>query len=409
MPIQPPKVPFKPKWTEIKSPSENKELTGTPAQRLFSPIAGTHIQNPNSGEQEIALGGYERESASIKIYQPDEDRYSRAYIPPALLQTTDNYGHQRTTFYQGIGTTPTGLVVAGGTPFGRGSMDVINNSSKKVFTFDAATKKVEELPNMEYARSAPIAGSSPDGRFLVVAGGLQRDNNKSLGPTDHVEIYDREKGEWIDVEKTFPGLETLPEGRFGGSMVWFEDKGVKKLFFLGGSTMEDHQWRGVEESAPTQKIHVYDFNACKWSEAELPTPRMFPGVAQRALPDGTKEIVIAGGGTGTPLQGSTDPQIYSVEVLDPYNHAVSFGAHLPEQIAIKTGNTEARDWSPTALVFTAGTVKSNPCTALDTSLLGYYFGFSKAYAGAPLTSDTVVKPPIDNGTQVGQSVTTQGS
>ena len=38
-------TPFRPKWESINGPSDNVPLAGTPAQRVFSPAAGVHVDD----------------------------------------------------------------------------------------------------------------------------------------------------------------------------------------------------------------------------------------------------------------------------------------------------------------------------------------------------------------------------
>lgn len=388
MTVTVPKFNFKPSWKEIKDPSENKELSGTIAQRIFSPMSGVFVDNPYSGEKEVMVGGLEDQAIAVKIYQDGVDKYSRAYLPDAATTTKNGYGHPTRAFHQGVGKAGGMLIIAGGTPNRDGSSTVGADAINRVFTIDAATKKVEALPEMSTPRAAPIVSASPDGRYFVVAGGMNRGHTHNEWPKlqDVIEIYDTKSKQWIDVEQKFPGLSKLPAARFGGSAVWVEDAGVERLVFVGGSTgTAQGAFGGFEASPPTQRIDVYDFKECKWIEAELPTPRMYPGVDTRKLPDRRCEIVVAGGGTGVNGGAPVDPQIYSVERIDPVTLGVSFGQHVPEQPAVKLAGNGSRDWSANALVFATGFGSGTKQTSMQkTSEMSFFFGFSKAFKGAAL-------------------------
>lgn len=385
------KAPFRPKWDSIRSPSENVHLNGTQAQRVFSPATGVHVDNELLGEPEILLGGWENGRAAVKVYQPETDRYSRAFIPQAAM-SAKRHNNVRSYLYQGMGADGGILAIAGGAENGEGSLDIGKQPSKRVVLMDAKTKKVSTLPDMKEGRVSPIVTASPDGQYVLVAGGYARPEGSYMKQLKTVEIYDRKAGEWIDVEAKFPGLGELPVARFGGSAVWLQSDNGKhnQIVIAGGSS----NWQGsMARSEPTQQIDMYS-DGCKasWSASEMVTPRMLPALAKRELGDGCQQVVIAGGGTGvTSYSAQVDPQIYSVELLDPKTGNISFGQHLPEQPGIRTGAEGARgavDWGGNALVFVAG--RKSPCAAADATTSGFLFGFSRAFQGklgAPIADD----------------------
>ena len=297
------------------------------------------------------------------------------------------------------------------------SLDIGKEPSKRVVIMDAKTKKTEELPEMKEGRVSPIVTVSPDARYVLVAGGYGRPDGGYVNNMKSVEVYDRNEQKWIDVASRFPGLSNLPAPRFGGSAAWLKGKdGADQIVFAGGSDT----WGGsLGGSEPTPRIDMY---TCKapgkgkgqgqgqiqqqdqdqgqgpgpsvkggWQEGELVTPRMQPAIAKRALPDGSEQVVIAGGGTGqTSYSGTVDPQIYAVEMFNPKTCAVSLGQHLPEQPGIRTGtnNRGAVDWGANALIFAAG--RPEGCAAASAATTGYLFGFSTAFKagfGAPLKAD----------------------
>jgi hypothetical protein len=385
MTVTVPKYAFKPSWKDIKEPSENKELEGTQAQRLFSPMAGVFVKNPYSGEDEVMIGGWEDRAASVKIYQAGPDKYSRAFLPESVTMTSTQHGHVLRNLHQGMGRTSEQVIVAGGTPYADQTSQAGCDPSSKIFTIDAKTKKVDALPDMPTGRAAGLVGASPDGRYLLVAGGVRRPNyNEWAQISDAIEVYDTKSREWIDVDSKFPGLSKMPASRFGGNAVWVKDEKMERLFLVGGSSGNAQgQFVGFEGSPPTQRVDVYDFKTCQWLATEIPTPRMYPGVDARKLPDGQVEVVVAGGGTGQPANVPVDPQLYAVERINPYSLDVSFGQHVPEQPAIKTGNHGARDWSANALVFATGFGSGKTACEKATDM-AFFFGFSRAVKGALL-------------------------
>jgi hypothetical protein len=376
---------FKPSWKRLDDPTENEHLPGTQAMRVFHPMAGVYVDNPYSAEPEILIGGLEQGIATVKTYQPSVDQYSRNFIETAFLRngTTNNLPNLN----PGMGAAAGLLFIAGGTRSPDGSSGAGFGADKKVMFMDAVTKSVERLPDMKHGRALPLVTASPDGRYVLVAGGygVESVNANVASPTHKmIEIFDRQKGEWIDVACTFPGLEDLPVPRFAGSAVWVQEKGVDRIFFIGGS----QQYQGLENSEPTKRVDVYDAGAKCWHEAELTTPRLLPGVALRVLDDGKPQVVIAGGGTGL-LPARADPQIYSSELIDPIELTRGMGQHLPAQPALSmslptTTHGRSIDWSSTALVFK--NARPSPCKGVDAVSMAYHFGFSRAY-GAALESD----------------------
>ncbi len=373
---------FKPAWKQLDDPTENEHLPGTQAMRVFHPMAGVHVDNPYSGEPEVLVGGLEQGIATVKTYQPGTDKYSRNFIETALLR--NGAANNLPNVNPGMGSAGDLLIIAGGTRGPDNSSGPGQGADKKVLVMDANTKQVERLPDMPHGRALPVVTASPDGRYVLVGGGYGVENvgaNQAVPTHKMVEVFDRKKGEWVDVASTFPGLESLPVPRFAGAAVWVQDKGLDRIFFIGGS----QQWQGLETSEPTKQIDVYDVCSKCWYQSELTTPRLLPGVATRILEDGKPQIVIAGGGTGL-LPARTDPQIYSSELLDPRELTRGFGQHLPVQPALSmslptSNHSRTIDWSSTALVMKSA--RPSACKGADAVTMAYHFGFSRAY-GAKL-------------------------
>jgi len=339
----------------------------------------TNHLHDEPGVQEILVAGHESNIASIKLYQESNDRYTRIDIPSPLLSEVSPQelgGQPFTVGLQGLGTSGKNVVVAGGsaTSHMNGYMP-----SKKVFMVNAQTKQITVLPDLVTPRAAPMIGSSANGRYIVIAGGVVF-GGRSQQSSKAIEVIDRVTKQHVDLAAKYPGLaEGLPEGRFSGSVVWVQEKGVDRIFFIGGATSFTRQG-AVSAQEPTKAVHFYDVTAQKWGEMELPTPRMGAAIAIRHLPGGQQEIVVAGGGTGTTQSRPLDPQIYAVERIDPKALTVKFGESVPEQAGLYVTNTErsqtAMDWSSNAMVLLHGKAK----TKADRVTTGArFFGFSNAY------------------------------
>lgn len=374
---------FKPQWKRLDDPTENEHLPGSRAMHVFHPMAGVAVENRYADETEILLGGLEQGVATVKTYQPSVDRYSRNFIETAFLQNGSGNG-TRPNLNPGMGAAAGLLLIAGGTREPDGATGAGHGASRRVLIMDAETKEVEKLPDMAHGRALPLVTASPDGRYVLVAGGYGVEgigHNQPVTTRSMVEIFDRKAGEWIDVSSCFPGLDELPVPRFAGAAVWVQEKGIDRIFFIGGA----EQWRTLENSEPTRRVDVYDAKSKCWHELALTTPRLLPGAAQRTLDDGTPQIVVGGGGTGL-IPARPDPQIYSTELFDPVTLKRSIGQHLPVQTALSlsgpnSNSQRAIDWSSTALVFHHA--RPSDCKGADAVKTAYYFGFSRAY-GAPL-------------------------
>lgn len=374
---------FKPKWNKLDDPSENEHLPGSQAMHVFHPMAGVAVDNRYSDETEILLGGLEQGIATVKTYQPSVDRYSRNFIETAFLQNGAGNG-ARPNVNPGMGAAAGLLLIAGGTREPDGSMGAGQGASRRVLIMDAEAKEVEKLPDMNHGRALPLVTASPDGRYVLVAGGYGVEGiggNQPATTRSMIEIFDRKAGEWIDVSSCFPGLDELPVPRFAGTAVWVQEKGVDRIFFIGGA----QEWRTLERSEPIRRVDIYDAKDKCWREMDLTTPRLLPGAALRTLDDGKPQIVVGGGGTGL-IPARPDPQIYSTELFDPVALTKSFGQSLPVQTALSLSapsNTSLRsiDWSSTALVMK--NARPSECKGTDAVSMAYYFGFSRAY-GAKL-------------------------
>jgi hypothetical protein len=381
----PPKAPlaqkaWKPKWLSMKAPSENTHLVNTQAQRMFTPLTAVritnHLRDEGSEAKEILVGGFEGNAASLKLYQEGNDRYTRVTIPNEFL--TQKFNNQdQAILMQGMGTAGKKVVLAGGAAGTNGYQP-----ANKLYMLDAQSKRVTALPDLKEARTAPLVGSSPNGRYIVVAGGYRY---QQRGPEmiKSVEIVDRVSKQHVDMAEEFPGLvDGMPEGRFAGSIAWVQEPGVNRIFFIGG-TNQVGQTNQPFEQRPTSTVDFYDVNTQKWGKMELPTPRIGPAVAVRHLGDGRQEIVVAGGGTGTNMVRPVDPQVYAVERIDPKNLTVKFGENLPEQTGLYTYTNHgdrgtAMEWAPNAMVITNGKESGKRI-----SLGARFFGFANAYKTDP--------------------------
>jgi hypothetical protein len=376
---------WKPKWLPMKAPSENTHLIGTQAQRVFFPMAAVRITNHLRDEghtaKDIIVAGHENNVATIKLYQESTDRYTRLDIPPELLRESNIHGAQVAMTFQGIGTSGKHVIVAGGSQNHNGY-----GATKKLFMIDGQSKRVTKLPELGTARALPMVGSSPNGRYIVVAGGIEWTGRQGEA-SKALEVIDRVTGQHVDLATKFPGLASgLPDGRFAGSISWVQQDGVDRIFFIGGAAVYNNQ--GIPlASEPTKAIHYYDVLTQSWGHMELPTPRMGAAVALRHLGHGEQEIVVAGGGTGTHMARPVDPQIYAVERINPQTLGVKFGENLPEQHGFYTTRSErqngAIDWAPNAMVLTHGKQAGAGKVTVGARL----FGFANAYKTDPVPAE----------------------
>ena len=427
---------WKPNWKPMKAPSENTHLVGTSAQRIFSPMAAVritnHLRDEGSAAKEILVAGHETSDrqanvVTIKLYQESTDRYTRVNIPPDLLSElveTHAGTHREPITHQGVGTSGKKIVVAGGSFEASG-----HGPARGVFMIDGQTKKVKKLPDLKTPRSLPMVGSSPNGRYVIVAGGVTydlRSSNNMSNASTAIDVIDRVTGQHVDLAAKFPGLaKGLPNGRFAGSIAWVQEPGVNRIFFIGGSsatfTTRFQPRSGPLAQQPMKQIDFYDVNTDSWGSLELPTPRMGAAVAIRQMGHGKTEIVVAGGGTGTTASQPVDPQIYAVERIDPKSLTVKFGENVPEQRGVYTRKTDrdeavATEWTPNAMVLTNGRhdrvevdadgAKRHPDKADRWTKGARFFGFSRAFKTDPVPASerpapaTVVNNTTINNTRI---------
>jgi hypothetical protein len=386
-------------WKPISGPSENLHLVETPHQRIYHPQAGVHIHNGRAKErEEVLLGGYETEGGastlSLKLYQPGSDVYDRVRLPVDFVEMEQRFGScpkkDADKIFAGMGADCGLLAIAGGTPYPPGSSDLLfgHEASTQVLIASAETRRTERIADMKEGRVAPNVTLSPDGRFVLVSGGIRREGWGANGYRDHgamkaldsVEIYDRGTKRWIDVDDLFPGLSKMPRPRWGGSVSWVQDDcGVDRIIFAGGADHVEPQHGQPNNSEPTHAIDVYDVRTHSWLQAELDTPRFNPGIAKHPHADGV-EVVVGGGTTGkSTIRNNEQAQLYSTEKIDVATLAVTPGEHLPVQRAISTGMKYCNviEFGPTALVFETGRSACD-CKATEGALRAYYFGFRSA-------------------------------
>ncbi|MCA9669042.1 MAG: hypothetical protein KC503_25780 [Myxococcales bacterium] len=367
------KTPFAPKWRLInrdahqrgsvlttQSLSTNQHATGV-TNRVFFPLAGSYHFNRLSQRAELVVAGWENNAATIKYYQRGTGRLSYLTLPREL--THGGSQSNQALMLQGAGTVGRTLVVAGGSLNGPGSTSIYTTAQKRVFIVDGVTKAHQKLPDMPYPAVSPVVGGA--GRYILVAGGIG--NDKSYTASKRVQVFDRSKkceggkrGAWLsdaEIDAKFPGLKEMPTARFGGSVVFAEDKvkGKRYLVFAGGA--EQPFGSDPTLSPPTAKVDIYDVTRGCWlPSTKLNNPRMHPGVAVRHTKEGP-EIVVAGGGTGpTGSAQRIDPQISAVEIYRLRKGAWYEGDNLPAQKAIMTrhhqGSPSAwQEWGGNVLAF----------------------------------------------------------
>ncbi len=460
--------PWKPNWKKGAGPSENTQLTT--AVHIFEPIDGVFHHNGNSGQSEIFLGGYENGTASLKVYQPDTQRYTRVTLDEAL--TNDRSGallHQ-----QGIGAVGKKLVIAGGSlTWGQsrnsftGSKRIFQVSSRVNGRAGTATQtKLErmEMPDLELGRTMPLVGGSPAGTELMVAfgvtkymeqgqrefgnganitiigavpdekgslhvpidktpvtdakGNYKRDSRGELSTTEKmrpvIEMYevDGATGKYVamkNVEQRYPGLiSKAPVGRYGGHIQWVKTKyktvdehGVEhehkleRIFFIGGSKsnqLSEFDSDLLVSAVPTSDIDFYDVHAKTWGKIEMPTPRMVPGVAVRIDEHGRPLIDIAGGKTGRNAVVRKDPQLNSLETLDPVTLKWVGGNTLPQPEAVAISNNTAIDMSGSVLLHRPGRTFKGKTMFKPES---HYLTFNSAhYVGEPEPEQRPGQPSI---------------
>ena len=403
---------FSPSWKPIPPPSEGIRAANQ-AQRLMAPQAGVHFRNPLSRQQEILVAGWESNALVVKNYQPEVKRYSRLVLPTSMLGDINAARNGfAARYYQGAGIAGRSLIVAGGTPGVEGTSAAYMSCTNRVFSVDVITKEARELPSMPTARAVPMVSSIRGGRYVVVAGGLSRaDQRGSYAMTIHdgVEVFDRKANRWLDateMQTAFPGLAHMPVGRYGGSVVYVSDakQGTERLFVLGGTDANAFGAGSLNSVDPTRRVEVYDFKSGSWTTTHMPTARMFPGVAVRNH-GGHAEIVVAGGGTGPLRNAAADPPVNAVERLDPAKLTWSFGSNLPGYQPVLTDRTREgnplrfQEWSSDALVF-AG--RGRQCRESEHC---YLFGFARAIeSGSGKTAAEAQRPVVINAISVTNNI-----
>lgn len=232
-----------------------------------------------------------------------------------------------------------------------------------------------------------MVGASPDGRYVVIAGGMVRQYGEGEwakpgwgAASKAIEIYDRETGRHIEL----PGAlqNGLPHARFGGSVVWVQDqeRGIDRIFFIGGSSAPSATT--VLENEANRHIDVFDLRRGgngEWLSSELRSARMGPGAAVQHLPGGEQRIVVAGGTTGTgPGVNVRARQLTTVETIDPLTLEARLELRpLPPQRALSVASRDPIvQASHTALVLGH---HAHDDGRLETSS-AHVFGFSQGYS-----------------------------
>ncbi len=392
-------------WRQTESLTENTHIPD--ATRVIDPRGITvHERKRLGGDQVALVGGWEGEHAAAFEYQLATKSTSRIPLPPEamMIRARTNRGAERS--YPGIGAGAGQLAIVGGSASVFGSADVYAQLNDEVFIVDGDTHQARAIDGLEEPRAASAVTFSPDGRYLLVAGGFgarpetRYHNNRRpyevhhQKPLDSVEVYDLDNGCWVDVAETFPGLEKMPAPRIGGSVCWVQDDHGDRIVFAGGTA--EVRGNTFATSFPEGEIFTYaSSRKCNGTWTKTPgTPRLFPGMAAHKLADGCTQVIIGGGGTGfEPREGRprVDPQLYSVDLLNPHTGDLTAGYNLPRQPAVATSSV--RDRTPATFVEWGGTAVAVYQTACDAGTAeqgqaganavkhALTFGFSKGYAG----------------------------
>ncbi len=389
---------FATKWAPVEPLTENRHIPE--ATRVIDPRAATVFDRKRLGGDTVAMvAGWESDHAAIFEYQPRTDTHSRIPLPPEAMCIGAGTNRQRERMYPGVGAGAGQVAIAGGTGSGFGSSDLWSTLRSEVFITDGNTQQTRSIDNMKEARLSPMVTFSPDGQYLLVAGGAgaEKSGNRSYpykqNPLDSVEIYDLENGCWVDVAEKFPGLEKMPAPRVGGSVCWVQDDKGDRIVFAGGTKSVRGQF---QTSFPTGEIHTYAAaKGCggSWTKCQG-TARLFPGMAANKLKDGTTQVIIAGGGSGFEPRGGVgiDPQLYSIDILNPHTGDLTAGYNLPRQPAVATSSNRDRspprftEWGGTALAIygtacSEGHQQQGDNKAASAVTHALTFGFSKSYSG----------------------------
>jgi hypothetical protein len=192
---------------------------------------------------------------------------------------------------QGIGRSGKRMIVAGGTGIGYPNGAV---PSAKVFLLDPRTHKVVALPDLQTPRALPLVGASPNGRYVVVAGGYALTHELSQA-SSVIEMIDQHTGEHVDLLKRYPGLANgLPSTRFAGSVAWVEERDFERIFFIGGSSSFTDGTAGPLGQRPARSLDYYDVRTQGWGTLELSGAYVGGEIALRRLPNGRQEIIVDG-------------------------------------------------------------------------------------------------------------------
>jgi hypothetical protein len=376
---------FDPKWEQgpgsSTAPSQEFDEKGYNRTKIYDPISAVAVPNYGQGD-EYMIGTWFSSNhggglPEILSYSPGTRGYSTEHIPHDILTKPDgpqsSHGHGTVAKGQplrfpGIGRVAHDLIFAGGM-YGTGICQPEMEEIGKVWTFCSKSRSTRMFEDeLETKRQAPVVGGSPDGKYVIVAGGIHHvaEGHQKRGELlTSVEIFDRESGRLLkdsEIDRIFgckarkeDSIRELPSPRIGGHCVWIQNEEINRIFFIGGSSGPEHhqQTNTLGDSEPTKLIDCYDVNAQKWLDPiEILTPRNFPGVATRDLGDGTQDIVITGGSTGRRVGSHNNNfirPVLSTEILDPANLTLSMGHGLHSQKPIRNAEWDYKHAGPVAL------------------------------------------------------------